>query len=130
VSQGALLPDDAPAWQRHFHGDGHGYRWLLVLILASLGFQMAAPDTELARLAIILFQGFTLIAALVVSGVRRWLIHVVAAITVVAIAPPSASSSARASSTSAAVASSGSCSPPWRRPRSWSGSSARLAGPS
>jgi Ion channel len=86
VSQGALLPDDAPTWKRHVHGDGYGYRWLLVVILCSLAFQMAAPDTEAARLVIILIQGFTLVAALVVSGVRRWLIRFVAAITAIAIA--------------------------------------------
>jgi Ion channel len=50
-----------------------------------LGFQMAAPEEEWARLTAIVLQGFTLIAALVVSGVRRWLVHLVAAVTVIAI---------------------------------------------
>ena len=51
-------------WRRHIHGDGYGYGWLLVLILISIGFQMAAPETDLARVLTIVLQGFTLIAAL------------------------------------------------------------------
>lgn len=80
-----MLPEDAPAWQRHFHGDGYGYGWLLALIVVGLGFQMAAPETEAARMATILLQGFTLIAALTVSGVRRWLIHIAIVVTGLAI---------------------------------------------
>ena len=45
----AMLPADAPAWQRHFHGDGYGYGWLLALIAFSLGFQMAAPEEDWTR---------------------------------------------------------------------------------
>ena len=45
----AMLPADAPAWQRHFHGDGYGYGWLLALIAFALGFQMAAPDEDWTR---------------------------------------------------------------------------------
>ena len=81
----AMLPDDAPAWRRHFHGDGYGYGWLLALILFTVFFQMAVPETELARVLTIFIQGFTLIAALVVSGVRRWLIHLAAVITAIAL---------------------------------------------
>jgi len=80
-----MLPDDAPAWQRHFHGDGYGYGWLLGLIVVGLAFQMAAPETDTARVVTIMLQGFTLIAALTVSGVRRWLIHVATAVTVLSI---------------------------------------------
>ena len=80
-----MLPDDAPAWQRHFHGDGYGYGWLLALILVGLAFQMAAPDTDAARVATIMIQGFTLIAALTVAGVGRWLIHVATVVTALAI---------------------------------------------
>ena len=76
-----MLPDDAPAWRRHFHGDGYGYGWLLCLILLVLGFQMAAPETDAARMVTILLQGFTLIAALAVSGVRRWLVHLATVVT-------------------------------------------------
>ena len=47
MADGAMLPADAPAWRRHFHGDGYAYGWLLVLILFSLGFQIGAPDDRL-----------------------------------------------------------------------------------
>ncbi len=81
----AMLPADTPAWRRHFHGDGYGYGWLLFLILLVLGFQMAAPETDAARILTIFLQGFTLIAALAVSGVRRWLVHLAAAVTAIAV---------------------------------------------
>ncbi|MET0824778.1 MAG: hypothetical protein ABWY79_10495, partial [Solirubrobacterales bacterium] len=64
----AMLPADAPAWQRHFHGDGYGYGWLLALIAFALGFQMAAPDEDWTRVLTILLQGLTLVAALSISG--------------------------------------------------------------
>lgn len=79
-----MLPPDAPAWRRHFHGDGYGYGWLLVVIVFTTFFQMAAPETEAARVITILLQGFTLVAALVVSGVRRWLVHLAAVVTALA----------------------------------------------
>ncbi|MDX6582134.1 MAG: hypothetical protein QOI10_1318 [Solirubrobacterales bacterium] len=85
MAPSAMLPNDAPRWRRHFHGDGYGYGWLLGLILFTVFFQMAVPETELARIATIFIQGFTLIAALVVSGVRRWLIHLAAVITGIAL---------------------------------------------
>jgi hypothetical protein len=80
-----MLPADSALWRRHFHGDGYGYGWLLVLILFTLGFQMAAPETNWARITTIFLQGFTLIAALSVSGVRRWLIHFATVITALAV---------------------------------------------
>jgi hypothetical protein len=86
MHEGAMLPEDAPAWQRHFHGDGYGYGWLLVLITFSIAFQLASPDKEWAHLLTIVLQGLTLIAALVVSGVRRWLVHIVVLIVAVAVA--------------------------------------------
>ncbi len=85
MAPSAMLPEDAPAWRRHFHGDGYGYGWLLVLILFTTFFQMAATETEAARIVTIFLLGFTLIAALTVSGVRRWLIHLAAAVTGIAI---------------------------------------------
>jgi Ion channel len=85
MAPSAMLPDDAPLWRRHLHGDGFGYGWLLLLIMATIAFQMAAPDTDWAQVLSILLQGFTLIAALVVSGVRRWLIHLATVITVIAL---------------------------------------------
>jgi hypothetical protein len=85
MHEGAMLPDDAPAWQRHFHGDGYGYGWLLVLIGFSIAFQLASPEAEWARLVTIVLQGLTLIAAFTVSGVRRWLIHLVTVVFVIAV---------------------------------------------
>jgi hypothetical protein len=84
MAPSVMLPDDAPAWRRHFHGDGYGYGWLLVLILFTIAFQMAAAESDLARIVIIALQGVTLIAALIVSGVRRWLIHIPTAVTIIA----------------------------------------------
>ena len=83
--EGSTLPRDAPAWLRHIHGDGFGYGWLLILILVSIAFQLAAPDTDAAQVITIGLQGVTLIAALHVSGVRRWLIHAAAAIAAIAL---------------------------------------------
>ena len=85
VVPSAAMPVDAGSLRRHFHGDGYGYGWLLILILAQIGFQMGAPETELARIVTIFLQGFTLIAALTVSGVRRWLVHFATVITAIAI---------------------------------------------
>ncbi len=85
MAPSAQLPDDVSTLRRHLHGDGFGYGWLLVLILITIGFQMAAPETDWARVLTIFMQGFTLIAALVVSGVRRWLIHLAAVITGIAL---------------------------------------------
>src|SRR5215208_6778764 len=84
MAPSVMLPDDAPAWRRHFHGDGYGYGWLLILILFTIGFQMAAADSDWARIVTIGLQGFTLIAALTVSGVRRWLIHIAVIVTAIA----------------------------------------------
>ncbi len=85
MAPSAMLPNDAPAWRRHFHGDGYGYGWLLLLILFTIGFQMAAPETDAARIVTICLQGFTLIVALTVSGVRRWLVHIAAIVTGIAL---------------------------------------------
>ncbi len=84
MAPSAMLPDDAPAWRRHFHGDGYGYGWLLLLILFTTFFQMAASDNEAARVLTIFLQGFTLIAALTVSGVRRWIVHFAAVVSAIA----------------------------------------------
>jgi hypothetical protein len=85
MAPSVMLPDDAPAWRRHFHGDGYGYGWLLVLIMVTTFFQMAAPESDGARIVTIFLQGFTLIAALSVAGVRRWLIHFAGVVTAIAI---------------------------------------------
>lgn len=79
------LPKNAPVLHRQLHGDGWGYGWLLALILAVIAFQMAAPETPAARIVTIFLQGFTLIAALTVSGVRKWLVHFAAVVTALAL---------------------------------------------
>jgi hypothetical protein len=85
VMEGLTLPAEMPAWRRHTHADGYAYGWLLVLILASLGFQMGAPEAEWARVTTIVLQSLTLLAALRVSGVHRWLVRMASVFTVVAI---------------------------------------------
>lgn len=80
----ALAPD-APRWRRHTHADGYGYAWLLVLILAGIAFQLAAPDREWARVVTIALQGATLLATLRVARAPRWLQRTAIAITVVAL---------------------------------------------
>ena len=82
---GSTLPRDASLMRRHIHGDGFGYGWLLVLILVSITFQLAAPETDVAQVITIGLQGLTLIAALHVSGVRTWLIHIAVVIAAVAL---------------------------------------------
>jgi hypothetical protein len=53
----------------------YGFGPLLIVILGSLTFQMAAPETDWARLVAIILQGATLLLALSVSGTRRSIFH-------------------------------------------------------
>ena len=55
----------------------HGYHYgaLLVMILTSLVFQLAAPEADWARLVTIVIQGLTLLVALVVSRVHHWILR-------------------------------------------------------
>jgi Ion channel len=64
---------------------GSGYGPVLLLILATLGFQLAAGDSEAARVTTIALQSATLLAAFHVSGAPRWLFHAVAAATAIAL---------------------------------------------
>jgi hypothetical protein len=54
---------------------GSGYGLVLVLILATLGFQLAAADQEWVRVVTVVLQSATLLAALHVSIVPRWVLH-------------------------------------------------------
>jgi hypothetical protein len=54
---------------------GYRYGLLLAMILTSLVFQLAAPDTDWARLVAIGIQGVTLLTALLVSRVHRWVLR-------------------------------------------------------
>jgi hypothetical protein len=53
----------------------YGFGPLLAVILTSLVFQLAAPESDWARLVTIILQGATLLLALSVSGTRRELVH-------------------------------------------------------
>ena len=53
----------------------HRYGYVLLLILVTLAFQLAAPDEDWARLVTIGLQGATLILALYASEVHRGLIR-------------------------------------------------------
>jgi hypothetical protein len=55
---------------------GYRYGILLVTILISLTFQLAAPESDWARLVTILLQGLTLLMALVASRVHPWILRV------------------------------------------------------
>jgi hypothetical protein len=63
---------------------GH-YLIVLALILLTLVFQLAAPESEWARYVAICLQGATLIAALYASGVHRWLQRLANAVVAVAL---------------------------------------------
>jgi ion channel len=54
---------------------GYRYGVLLVTILISLTFQLAAPEADWARLVTILLQGLTLLMALVASRVHPWILR-------------------------------------------------------
>jgi hypothetical protein len=79
------LPATAPRWRRHIHADGYAYGWLLVLIAASLIFQLAAGDSGWARVVTLLFQGAALLAALRISGAHKWVIRTASIVASVGI---------------------------------------------
>jgi hypothetical protein len=58
----------------------HRYVAVLVLILISITFQLAAPDTSGARLVSVLLQAITLLAAVYVSRAHTWIVRAVLAI--------------------------------------------------
>jgi hypothetical protein len=71
--------------QRNVH---HRYSVLLSLILVTVAFELAAPDTELARLIAVVLQAGTLVAAVITAQARRWVLRltVVASCLLVAVA--------------------------------------------
>jgi hypothetical protein len=79
------LPPDAPHWRRHTHADGYAYGWLLLLIGVSLTFQLAANDSDLARVVTLILQGIALLAALRVSGAHRWIVRAASIATGIAV---------------------------------------------
>jgi hypothetical protein len=53
----------------------HSFAGVLVLILATLAFGLAAPDTAASRMISVLLQAATLVAAVLVSQAHPWLIR-------------------------------------------------------
>jgi hypothetical protein len=64
---------------------GYRYGALLLMILTSLVFQLAAPEADWARLVTIVLQGLTLLVALVSSQVHPWILRLAAIAVCVAI---------------------------------------------
>jgi hypothetical protein len=62
----------------------HRYRYgfVLVLILASLTFGLAAPDGDWPRLIIVVLQAATLVAAVAASQAHRWLLRLAVVVAV------------------------------------------------
>jgi hypothetical protein len=63
----------------------HAYGVVLILILTSLAFQLAAPDTSGARLVTIVLQCATMLAALGVSGMHRWVFRAAIVVSLIAV---------------------------------------------
>jgi hypothetical protein len=64
---------------------GFRYGLLLMMILTSLVFQLAAPDADWARLVTIVLQGMTLLTALLASRVHPWILRLATVAVCVAI---------------------------------------------
>jgi Ion channel len=64
---------------------GYRYGILLMVILSSLVFQLAAPEADWARLVTIVLQGITLLMALVASRVHPYVIRLATAAVAIAI---------------------------------------------
>ena len=79
------LPPDAPAWRRHTHPDGYAYGWWLLLLGLSLVFQLAAGDSDWARIITLVFQGVALLAALKISGAHRAVIRAAWVVTTLGV---------------------------------------------
>jgi hypothetical protein len=81
----AASKDPGAGAPRALRVDPSRYGAVLALILTSLAFQLAAPDRDWARLVTIGLQGATLLAALEVSAVHRWILRAARVIVAVAI---------------------------------------------
>jgi hypothetical protein len=68
-----------------FASTGYRYGVLLLMILASLVFQLAAPDADWARVVTIVIQGLTLLMALIASRVHPWVVRLATVAVFVAI---------------------------------------------
>jgi hypothetical protein len=83
VAEGAAAASGSRdrAWRQR----GHHYGFVLLLILTTLVFQLAASDQDSARLALIVIQGLTLLVALRASRVSPVLLRLAAVVVVVAV---------------------------------------------
>jgi hypothetical protein len=64
---------------------GYRYGALLLMILTSLVFQLAAPEADWARVVTIVIQGVTLLMALIASRVHPWVVRLATVAVFVAI---------------------------------------------
>ena len=71
---------------RDWRPGGHHYGYVLLLILLSIVFQLAAPDRDWARLVLIALQGVTLLAALRASYVRPAIMRGATVVVIIALA--------------------------------------------
>lgn len=68
--------DDRPIkTPKAFSDPRHNFQGVLVLIVAALVFQMAAPDADWSRLVTIALQGSILVAALAAAGAKRRIVR-------------------------------------------------------
>jgi hypothetical protein len=77
------------AYERRFgrHGmTGYRYGVVLLMILTSLVFQLAAPEADWARAVTIAIQGVTLLTALIASRIHPWVVRLATVVVGVAIA--------------------------------------------
>jgi hypothetical protein len=64
----------------------HRYAVLLGQILATLGFQLASPDTDWARLIAVILQALTLVVAVITSDAHHWVVRATIVVAIVAVA--------------------------------------------
>jgi len=64
---------------------GYRYGVLLLIILGSLVFQLAAPEADWARLVTIVIQGVILLMALIASRVHPWIVRLAAVAVSIAV---------------------------------------------
>ena len=63
----------------------HRYLIVLVLILVTIAFQLAARDGEIARMISVVLQAATLIAAVATAGSHIWVVRITVAVCVVLV---------------------------------------------
>lgn len=64
----------------------HRYVTVLVLILLTITFELAAPDGDVARLVAVLLQALTLIAAVITSRAHVWVVRITVPVCIALVA--------------------------------------------